>query len=590
MRRNALELPESEGKPYESCAGSGDGVSSRKEKTKMLPRVVLDETLMDTKMVVKKTRAGPKSSKKETNTFGNVKPNATSPPPTVGMEVTTEEEDKQESFSRPPSTMGASDAANADVANMDDVCSDGYSADSAVSTVSHKSTASGTAKRSKTTHTKTPKKVRKSEESQGGAASSDEEKNNPTEQEVRKRGRPVTTGEGIEIIARKTVAKKLKALNQEVENVEKILQGGYDPSDYRGGRWAAKREKMEEEMQNLPSRDIAAQMLDATKQVEMVANKSGSLKGTYVKLLKDTMLRMTSGVDALINRAHPKESDNAREVERLREEIRSLREEMERLRAQRDQDLMPPPPPQHDIGRKQPLEERMEVEVEGREGTAPPSRTHPSKEEWPAIRPAIQGIRKILSDGEEKGSPTSSKTRMTRTSRGGSSLDLVPPKNLEITGTDVRKILDEKFKKLSLQISSQIRDEVGRLLPTILGGAPSPHPSEKVPDRAQKNVLNTSTPRRDAEERPVPARKGKGGKGKKGKEVEVAILKRDVPPKEDRSRDISKEESKSESLAGPRRGTEETWTKVIGRRAANKDRTGKVSIPERESTVGGGQM
>lgn len=208
---------------------------------------------------------------------------------------------------------------------MDDVGSDGYSADSATSV---RTTASSAAKRTRKALFNKSKKVRKNEKRQGGSASSEEEENSPTEREKRKPGRPITTGEGVEILARKKAKKELQALKKEKENVEQILHGGYDPSNYKGGHRAEKMEKMEE-MQNLPSRDIAAQMLEATKKVDMVANTSGNLKGTYVKILKEAMLKMTLGVDALVNRAYPKESENAREMERLREEIRNLREEME---------------------------------------------------------------------------------------------------------------------------------------------------------------------------------------------------------------------------------------------------------------------
>lgn len=123
----------------ESYAILGDGDPSKKGKLKMLPRVVLEETLLDTK-VVTKTRPGPKSWKKETAAFSNVKPNASSPLPPAGTDAMTEEEEKQGYSTRLSSPMEtATDIA--DIANLSD-----FSADSAASM---RTTASGATKRTK---------------------------------------------------------------------------------------------------------------------------------------------------------------------------------------------------------------------------------------------------------------------------------------------------------------------------------------------------------------------------------------------------------------------------------------------------------
>lgn len=92
-------------------------------------------------------------------------------------------------------------------------------------------------------------------------------------------------------------------------------------------------------------------------------------------------------------------------------------------------------------------------------------------------------------------------------------------------------MLNEKFRECSCQISSQIKEEVGRLFPTLAEKtSPLPLP-ERVPDRARINAPNTPAPKRDAEERPVPARKGKGGKGRNEKEIEPSTQK-GIAPKE----------------------------------------------------------
>lgn len=192
--------------------------------------------------------------------------------------------------------------------------------------------------------------------------SSEEEESSLVNSRKKKQGRPVTTGEGVEIRARKAARKELQNLEKEKQDIEKILKGGYDPSEFKGERKSKRMEDLEEEMQNLPSKDIGAQMTKAAKQVELIAAKSNNLKGGFVKILKEAVLKISVGTDALICRSLPKENESAREMERLREEIRTLKEEMVKLRVQRDQELMPPPPSQQVIEREQPTTNKMEIE------------------------------------------------------------------------------------------------------------------------------------------------------------------------------------------------------------------------------------
>lgn len=115
----------------------------------------MKEILLDTK-VITKTRPGPKSRKKERKTFGNIKPNASSPPPPEGMDVTTEDEERQGSITRP--TIGAV----TDVANLADFSDD----DSADSAALARTLASGATKKAKKALSSTSKKARNKEERQ----------------------------------------------------------------------------------------------------------------------------------------------------------------------------------------------------------------------------------------------------------------------------------------------------------------------------------------------------------------------------------------------------------------------------------------
>jgi len=258
-------------------------------------------------------------------------------------------------------------------------------------------------------------------------------------------------------------------------------------------------------------------------------------------------------------------------MERLREEIRTLREEVEKLRARRDQELMPPPP-QQVMEMDHSSTDKMEVD-EGERGRIPPLRpTYSPKDKWPAIRPAIQGVTKILSDEEEDVSTPRSVSKLASRER------LSPKTNLKITEMDVKKILNEKFQELSSQISSQIKEEVGRFLPTLMGKT-SPLPtSERVSDRARKNAPNTPAPKRDAEERPVPARKGGKGRNDRGAKISTS---QNVDPIEGKRKTTAKEKIESALLAETKSHVGESWAKVVGRKT--KDKAEKKKVIEKET-------
>jgi len=234
-----MQCPRSSGERKEgSYIGSSDG--DKASKKGKLPRVVLEETLLDTK-VVTKVRPGPKSWKKEKTAFGNIKPNASSPPPPEGTDATTEDKEKQGSFSRPSSPMETA----TDIANLSD-----FSADSAASM---RTTASGATKRTKKTIADKPKRTRSEEGHQDCSSSSGGEESDPGIRRKKKQGRPVTTGEGVEIRARKVAKKELQNLEKERQNIERILEGGYDPFEYKGRRHAERVKRIEEGIQDLPS-------------------------------------------------------------------------------------------------------------------------------------------------------------------------------------------------------------------------------------------------------------------------------------------------------------------------------------------------
>lgn len=544
-----------------NVADSSDEGSSKGKALNMQPRVILEETLLDTRVTVKARSAlkpRKKEKEKETAMFRSVKPNAYSPPPSaverMKMDVDMEEEeDRQEEDKQDSGTRDYSSAMESarDIGNLEDFSN--YTENDSVASV--RTTVSGASKRTKRIASRKAKKTRSRNDQQYRSCSSSAgEEYDSSFKEKRKRGRTITTGEGVEIRARRAARQELEDLKKEKQNLDRILHGGYDPSEYRGGQQSQRAEVVREEIQNLPSRDIAAQIAEAAKQVEEVASKSCNLKGGFVKILKEAVLQISLGTDALMCRSLPAENENAREMERLREEVRTLREEIEKIRMnKKDQEMMPPPQALQITGKEHMLVDAMEIEGE----TYSLPHTDPSKKKYPALRPALQGVRKNLSDNEEGESVPMSAPKLTLRER--------PPlrKNLQTEERDVRSILNEMFKELSSQISSQIKREVGTLLPTLMGMV-SPLPSqEKSPDGARKNAPNTSAPKRNVEDRPVPAKRGKGEKGK-GDKTSVNV----IMPVEKKKPALPAETGKS---------TVESWSKVIGRKAKDKAGEGKAT-------------
>lgn len=180
-RLNAPGFRESEGE--RAIQARVMEIHQRKEKQRCNHALFWKKFFLDTKVVMK-TRPCPKSRKKEPTAFGNIKPNASSPPPPMGVDVTTEDEEKQGSSTRPSSTMETA----VDIANLDD-----FSVDSAASI---KTSASGAFKRTKKTISSRSKRMRNKEEQQDYSSSSEEEESGLQDRK-RKQGRPVTTGEGV---------------------------------------------------------------------------------------------------------------------------------------------------------------------------------------------------------------------------------------------------------------------------------------------------------------------------------------------------------------------------------------------------------
>ncbi|KAL0098363.1 hypothetical protein PUN28_020328 [Cardiocondyla obscurior] len=154
-------------------------------------------------------------------------------------------------------------------------------------------------------------------------------------------GRPVVTGEGIEIQAIRA-KKVLQKLNEEIRTAKEILESAYDPADFKSKKRTAMAQRLEEEMANLPPRDIVAQPADSINS-------------------KDS-------------------SESQEEIQRLRAEVSALRNELQTLRQQTKTGQEPPV-----------VQQNMEVEMMDNGESITFSVLSAQREKWPpGIRPALR--------------------------------------------------------------------------------------------------------------------------------------------------------------------------------------------------------
>lgn len=125
-------------------------------------------------------------------------------------------------------------------------------------------------------------------------------------------------------------------MNEAINSAKMLAEGGYDPKEFRKSRENKMMVKLEEELKNRPSRDIVAEMVSSAHKIHGVATKSSNLKGTMIRILKESAVFLEVGADALAYRALPRKYDLAREMERLREEVKVLRDENLKLRIEKD--------------------------------------------------------------------------------------------------------------------------------------------------------------------------------------------------------------------------------------------------------------
>lgn len=263
----------------------------------------------------------------------------------------------------------------------------------------------------------------------------------------RKRGRPPTTGEYVDLAAKKKAFIDLRKQEQELERHEKLK------SMTSAELYASMKIDLEEAIEDLrenPTADISSRARESLDDVFRVVKKSKNLQGICPKVLKQAAVLSSAAIEVLKLRADSKmDPDTARQLRSLKKELEQakrenketkkkmdqLRKEPEELKAsntQRGRRVAvirdsPTPEPPCEKGTEEVLspkgddymdtlpwshpddgsqtDERMEVEVQQEAETKTKKAEKKEKvtlsprDQWPlAIRPPIKGVAKIIED------------------------------------------------------------------------------------------------------------------------------------------------------------------------------------------------
>ncbi|KAL0128589.1 hypothetical protein PUN28_003744 [Cardiocondyla obscurior] len=281
-----------DGLPVTCTAGvSGDYTPAKynvgKRVERQLSRVISDKVVTSDLY-----RLGPKCIKNKESRFTGIKSHAGLPSPTV-CESTTNEEDYTDGSSRPstPGNMFSISRRDTPIILNDKNFTNVLSADSYTSI---RTTASGTTKRSKTSH-KREHKLRRMQPTDVDSSSKIDMQNLPK----KKRGRPkkrksrlIITSKRVNIHAIKTAKNELERLREDIKTAREIARSNYDLLEFESKKGFVMAKKLEEKMANLPSRDIVAEVLLTAQKVDHVAQKVSNLKGGFVRILRKAALKI----------------------------------------------------------------------------------------------------------------------------------------------------------------------------------------------------------------------------------------------------------------------------------------------------------
>lgn len=154
----------------------------------------------------------------------------------------------------------------------------------------------------------------------------------------------------------------------------------------KGRKWTKVQEdeeKLEAELSNAPTEDIASRLIEQSVKIFKIADYSGSMKGSLVSELQGALALVRAATSVMAIRARKSRGNEdiaelRKEMERLRAENQRLKREMEKINSR-----FPPPATSHPSF---PTQERRSsakrrriadsTDSEERRGTRPPSNEH----------------------------------------------------------------------------------------------------------------------------------------------------------------------------------------------------------------------
>ncbi|XP_011867943.1 PREDICTED: serine/arginine repetitive matrix protein 1-like [Vollenhovia emeryi] len=342
------------------------------------------------------------------------------------------------------------------------------------------------------------------------------------------------------------MAGKKEAAKRELRDIENILQGIYDPRKFEGVERKKKVRELQEQIPQLPTRDLVAKVIKYSSKIDEAAKRSQNLKGTFVGLIRDGALYTRVAVDALSTRLRGEASERE---EQMREELASLKAQVAGLlreKEERDRRRMPPPPPPGPLlaGRHAtPPEENVreeempevgddslptETPPPGERAAAPP----PEKRTWDVVTPSAAGTsrastsraarsrtRKERSVSRKRANPeTSAKDPPRPPPRAPQQNAGKPLTGMagNITGEEIERRMEEIVGRSQQEIDQRLQRMEEMIRTLVDGGARDSGPA-----------ADPTAPRKGGggavRDRPVPGtNQGKGSKGSKDPPKEAA--------------------------------------------------------------------
>ncbi|XP_011869268.1 PREDICTED: uncharacterized protein LOC105562800, partial [Vollenhovia emeryi] len=374
--------------------------------------------------------------------------------------------------------------------------------------------------------------------------SSSEEEENLLREKKDGRGRPVTTGKGVEMAARKMANKALNKMKGEMRDMEVIMQGDYDPLQYEGAERKKRMRELEEQIPQLPTCDLVAKVMDFSSKIDQAAKKSKNLKRTIAGLIRDGALYTRVAVDALSMRVAGVASERE---ERMREELVVLRAQvadLQREKEERDRATMPPPglprtmrdsTPTEEIVREEEMPEAIAAELPmespppGEIAVAAPA----EKRTWDVVTPnnadtsraSTSGVEKTRARRKER-SVSRKRTKPSAPAKNSSlpsphapqKAGKSPPRKAETMGEMVERKIREAVDRSHREIDRRLQ-KLEDLLQALAGGGQTQEPEETGSSRRRETKPSPQPAARVETYAKVVGRKSRVAEGKSAKGV-----------------------------------------------------------------------